>query len=72
MGWADGSTSGLKKPISKGQGVVIVHAGSEAGFVPNALLTFKSGTKSGDYSNSIGTQSPTEFRCCGRQSPIPQ
>lgn len=45
MGWTDGSTAGLKKPISKGQRVVIVHAGSEAGFVHNALLTFKSGTK---------------------------
>lgn len=53
MGWADGSTAGLKKPISKGQRVVIVHAGSEAGFVPNALLTFKSGTKSGDYHDDM-------------------
>ncbi|XP_045459312.1 uncharacterized protein LOC123669766 [Melitaea cinxia] len=53
MGWADCSTAGLKKPISKGQRVVIVHAGSEAGFVPNALLTFKSGTKSEDYHDDI-------------------
>lgn len=47
MGWADSSTARLKKPISKGQRVVIVHAGSEAEFVPNALLTFKSGSKLG-------------------------
>lgn len=53
MGWTDESTAGLKKPISKGQRVVIVHAGSEAGFVPNALLAFKSGTKSGDYHDDM-------------------
>ncbi|CAH2089437.1 unnamed protein product [Euphydryas editha] len=52
-GWTDGSTEGLKKPISKGQRVVLVHAGSEMGFVPNALLTFKSGMKSGDYHDDM-------------------
>lgn len=46
--WTDGTTKGLKKPISKGQRVVIVHAGCETGFIPNALLTFKAGFKSGD------------------------
>lgn len=51
--WSDGSTKGLKKPISKGQRVVIVHAGSEAGFIPNALLLFKAGTKSGDYHDNM-------------------
>lgn len=51
--WTDGSTKGLKTPISKGQRVVIVHAGSEAGFVPNALLTFKAGGKSGDYHDNM-------------------
>lgn len=43
----------LKKPISKGQRVIIVHAGSEAGFVPNALLMFKSGMKTGDYHDDM-------------------
>lgn len=51
--WTDESTQGLKKPISKGQRVVIVHAGSENGFVPNALLVFKAGTKSGDYHDNM-------------------
>jgi len=51
--WTDGTTKGLKKPISKGQRVVIVHAGSEAGFIPNALLTFKAGAKSGDYHDNM-------------------
>ncbi|XP_046428166.1 uncharacterized protein LOC124183570 [Neodiprion fabricii] len=51
--WTDGSTQGLKKPISKGQRLVIVHAGSENGFVPNALLLFKAGTRSGDYHDNM-------------------
>lgn len=53
MAWSDGSTKGLKKPISKGQRIVIVHAGSEEGFVPNALLLFKAGSKSGDYHDNM-------------------
>ncbi|XP_047522690.1 uncharacterized protein LOC125061341 [Pieris napi] len=52
-GWSDLSSEGLKKTISKGQRDVIVHAGSEDGFVPNALLMFKSGTKSGDYHDDM-------------------
>lgn len=54
--WTDGTSKGLKQPISKGQRVVIVHAGSEAGFIPNALLTFKAGTKSGDYHDNMNYQ----------------
>lgn len=49
----DPKDSRRKGLIPKGQGVIIVHAGSEAGFVPNALLTFKAGTKSGHYHDSI-------------------
>ncbi|CAK1591466.1 unnamed protein product, partial [Parnassius mnemosyne] len=51
--WGDGSQMGVKKKISKGQKVVIVHAGSEVGFVPNALLMFKAGTKTGDYHDNM-------------------
>ncbi|GBP55377.1 hypothetical protein EVAR_31897_1 [Eumeta japonica] len=51
--WSDGSTQGLKNPISKGQSLVIVYAGSENVFVPNALLLFKAGMKSGDYHGNM-------------------
>lgn len=54
--WSDGTEKGLKKKISKGKRVVIVHAGSEAGFVPNALLMFKAGTRSGDYHDNMNYQ----------------
>lgn len=41
--WTDASGKELKKPISKGQRLIIVHAGGENGFIPNGLLIFKSG-----------------------------
>lgn len=34
--------SPLRIPLGKGQRFIVVHAGSESGFVPNALLCFKS------------------------------
>ncbi|KAJ8707389.1 hypothetical protein PYW08_010641 [Mythimna loreyi] len=46
--WTDGSNDGLKGPIAKGQRIVMMHAGSEAGFVPNGLLIFKSVYKTGE------------------------
>ncbi|XP_072940847.1 uncharacterized protein [Epargyreus clarus] len=51
-----GPKEGIKKKKSKGQRVIIVHAGSRAGFVPNALLLFKAGTKSGDYQDKMNFQ----------------
>jgi len=51
--WTDQSNLALKTPIGKGRRLIIVHAGSESGFVPNALLIFKSGQKSGDYHNDM-------------------
>lgn len=41
--WSDQSGKELKKPISKGKRLIIVHAGGEMGFIQNALLIFKSG-----------------------------
>lgn len=51
--WDDGSTSGIKAPVSKGQRLIIVHAGGCRGFIPNALLIFKSGLKTGDYHDEM-------------------
>lgn len=41
--WSDDSGKELKKPISKGKRLIIVHAGGQNGFIPNGLLIFKSG-----------------------------
>lgn len=51
--WTDDSSSGLKTPISKGQRLIMAHAGGEKGFVKNSLHLFKSGTKTGDYHDDM-------------------
>lgn len=47
--WSDDSNEGVLQPLSKGQRLIIVHAGGAMGFIPNAMLLFRSNTKSGDY-----------------------
>lgn len=54
--WADKTGKGLKKPISKGQRLIIVHAGGSNGFVPGALLIYKSSQSTGDYHNEMNTE----------------
>ncbi|CAG5042679.1 unnamed protein product [Parnassius apollo] len=49
--YSDRSASGLKKPVSKGNRLIIVNAGGECGFIPNALLMFKANQKSGRQLN---------------------
>lgn len=62
--WSAGSTEGIKKNISKGQRIVIVHAGSEKDFVPNALLLFKAGTKTGDYHDNMNFENYEKWINC--------
>jgi hypothetical protein len=38
--WGDGTNGGILAPVSEGQRVINVHAGSKNGFTPNALLIF--------------------------------
>lgn len=51
--WNDKSTEGFHAPVSKGQRLIIVNAGGENGFIPNAYLKFRSNTKSGDYHSEM-------------------
>lgn len=51
--WSDGTEHGLKTPISKGKRLIVVHAGSNQGFIPNALLVFKSNQTTGDYHHDM-------------------
>jgi hypothetical protein len=53
--WTDDSSAGLLAPVSKGNRAIIVHAGGELGFVPNALLIFQSGKKTGDYHDDMNS-----------------
>lgn len=42
-GWTDDSTSGtLAAPIGKGSRLILLHAGTSAGFIPNCCLLFSS------------------------------
>lgn len=54
--WSDESRKGLFKNISKGPRLIIVHAGGNMGFIPNALLIFKSGAKTGDYHSDMNAK----------------
>ncbi|XP_072401180.1 uncharacterized protein [Diabrotica undecimpunctata] len=53
--WTDESTKGLFSNISKGQRLIIVHAGGDMGFIKNGLLIFKSGSKSGAYHSEMNS-----------------
>lgn len=54
--WADSSENGVKQLISKGQRLIIVHAGSRKGFIPGALLMYQSTDKTGDYHNAMNNE----------------
>lgn len=43
----------LKRNLSKEQRIIIVHTGSEQGFVPNALLSYTANSVSGNYNSNI-------------------
>lgn len=52
-GWCDGSLEGYKSSLNKGQRAIIVHAGGDMGFIPNACLVWKAGTTDGDYHDQM-------------------
>lgn len=51
--WNDDTVHGLLKLVSKRQHLIIIHAGGENGFVPNALLMWKSHEITGDYHHQM-------------------
>lgn len=51
--WQGPSTSGVVDKISRGKRHIIVHAGSEKGFVPNTLLVFSTKSKMADYHDDM-------------------
>ena len=57
--WCDTSAPALKKPVSKGKRLIMVHAGGKDGFIPNGLLIFPSG-KEHTYSG-YSIRSPIEI-----------
>lgn len=47
--WSDDTNNGLRKPVSNKSKLIIVDAGNEDGFVPNARLIFRPEAKKEDY-----------------------
>jgi len=52
----DGSSNTLDKPLSKGQRLILVHAGSKEGFVPNALLMYQLNSTKGDNHGKLDSR----------------
>ncbi|KAJ0178247.1 hypothetical protein K1T71_006070 [Dendrolimus kikuchii] len=52
---------GVRKNDNPGRRCIIVHAGSELGFVDNALLMFKVDTKIGDYHDQMNSENFTKW-----------
>lgn len=51
----EGLSTGLKDPSGKGKRLIILHIGSEAGFLDGGLLLFE-GSKSGDYHQEMNAE----------------
>ncbi|KAG8238869.1 hypothetical protein J437_LFUL017671 [Ladona fulva] len=53
--WKSNDKERIKATVSKGQRLIIAHGGGEMGFIPEALLIFKSGLKTGDYHGEMNS-----------------
>ena len=51
--WQSDKEPGVYQSISKGERLVIVHAGGKKGFVPNALEVWNAKSNKGDYHNEM-------------------
>lgn len=59
--WQGPSTSKMVESISKGKRFIIVHAGTENGFVNNALLVFSTKSKHADYHDDMNAENFTKW-----------
>lgn len=59
--WQSIDVSGVKHNVSKGKRYIIVHAGSEKGFIPNALLIFTGANKNADYHSEMNKSNFTKW-----------
>ena len=83
--WVDKNGKGrFKSPLGKGPHLIIVHAGSDEGFVPNAQLNFITKSKTDDYHDQMNgkhfeewmetqlfPQRPRKFYCYYGQRKLP-
>jgi transposase len=66
--WCDVSASGLLAPVSKGERLIILHAGGRRGFIPNTQVIFKSNQKARDYHNEMNGEN---YICWLKEKLIP-
>lgn len=60
-GWSDSSAEAtMKAPLGKGGRIIVLHAGTSHGFVPNCFFMFRS-RKTGDYHEELNAATFTEW-----------
>jgi transposase len=59
--WQSKEEMGVCIPTSKGRKLIVVHGGGEMGFIDNALLIFKSDSKTGDYHGDMNGEIFTKW-----------
>lgn len=59
--WQSIETAGILTDISKGKRWILIHAGSEKGFVPNALVVFSGVNKQEDYHSEMNQKNFTKW-----------
>ena len=53
--------AGLHVPFSKGERMIIIHAGSKKGFINGASMVFKANSSSGDYHSEMNFENFTKW-----------
>ena len=51
-----GTKGGIRKPSGKGSRLIILHAGSESGWIDEAALVFQSKNATGDYHDEMTSE----------------
>ncbi|XP_063369365.1 uncharacterized protein LOC134657732 [Cydia amplana] len=59
--WQGPSVKGVTENISAGKRYIVVHAGSDKGWVPNALLVFSTKSQAADYHHDMNAQNFTKW-----------
>ena len=59
--WQSKDTDSVLSPCNRGQRLIVVHAGSEDGFIPGARLIYKAALSTGDYHNEMNAKNFTKW-----------
>lgn len=59
--WQGPGLTGVQPPCNRGQRLVVVHAGSRKGFIPEAKLVYKASSSTGDYHSEMDGKQFTKW-----------